>query len=97
MTIRLDPVDMAACRALLRGGSRTFNAASKVLPRRVADPAIALYAFCRLADDAVDLGNDRAAAFYRRLGFVDRGVVERPDGISETRMDRPVGRPAPRC
>lgn len=45
----------------------------------------------------VVVGNDRAAAFYRRLGFVDRGVVERPDGISETRMDRPVGRPVPRC
>ncbi|HBY27161.1 MAG TPA: phytoene synthase, partial [Bradyrhizobium sp.] len=60
MTTRLDPIDMAACRALLKGGSRTFNAASKVLPRRVAEPAIALYAFCRLADDAVDLGDDRA-------------------------------------
>lgn len=44
----------------------------------------------------VVIGNDRAAAFYRRLGFVDRGVVERPDGISEIRMDRPVGRPVPR-
>jgi len=56
MTTRIDPSDMAACRTLLKGGSRTFHAASLVLPRRVADPAIALYAFCRLADDAVDLG-----------------------------------------
>ena len=31
-----------------------------MLPRKVADPAIALYAFCRLADDAVDLGSNRA-------------------------------------
>ena len=65
MTTRLDPIDMAACRALLKGGSRTFNAASKVLPRRVAEPAIALYAFCRLADDAVDLGDARASAVAR--------------------------------
>ena len=57
--------DIAACRALLKNGSRTFHAASKVLPRKVADPAIALYAFCRLADDAVDLGTDRAAAVAR--------------------------------
>jgi phytoene synthase len=68
--------DIAACRALLKGGSRTFHAASLVLPRKVADPAIALYAFCRLADDAVDLGQDRGAAVARlrqRLDQVYRG------------------------
>ncbi|MET0444341.1 MAG: phytoene/squalene synthase family protein [Pseudorhodoplanes sp.] len=68
--------DIAACRALLKGGSRTFHAASLVLPRRVADPAMALYAFCRLADDAVDLGRDRRAAVARlrhRLDLAYRG------------------------
>jgi phytoene synthase len=68
--------DVAACRALLKGGSRTFHAASWVLPRRVADPATVLYAFCRLADDAVDLGHDRTAAVARlrlRLDQVYRG------------------------
>ena len=48
--------DIEACRELLRDGSRTFFAASLVLPRAVSDPAIALYAFCRKADDAIDLG-----------------------------------------
>ena len=48
--------DIEACRELLRGGSRTFFAASLVLPRAVSDPAIALYAFCRKADDDIDLG-----------------------------------------
>ena len=47
--------DLAACRALLRGGSRTFFMASLLLPRAVREPASALYAFCRLADDAVDV------------------------------------------
>lgn len=56
------PADLAACRAMLRGGSRTFSAASRVLPRRVSEPAIALYAFCRLADDAVDLCGGKTAA-----------------------------------
>lgn len=33
-------------------------------------------------------GNDRAAAFYRRLGFVDNGVVETlPDGRTESEME----------
>ena len=50
--------DLDACRALLRGGSRTFYAASLLLPSRVRDPAIALYAFCRVADDAVDLAQE---------------------------------------
>ena len=46
--------DLAACRALMRGGSRSFFAASRLLPRRIVEPATALYAFCRLADDAID-------------------------------------------
>jgi phytoene synthase len=76
MTSPSDGADIAACRALLKGGSRTFHAASKVLPRKVADSAIALYAFCRLADDAVDLGSDRIAAVQRlrdRLDLAYRG------------------------
>ncbi|PSO21553.1 phytoene/squalene synthase family protein [Bradyrhizobium sp. MOS003] len=86
MTIRLDPVDMSACRALLKGGSRTFNAASKVLPRSVADPAIALYAFCRLADDAVDLGNDRAAAVARLRDRLDRAYRQQPADLAADRL-----------
>lgn len=58
----LQDKDLDACRAALRGGSRTFHAASKVLPRATRDAATALYAFCRLADDAVDLAEDPASA-----------------------------------
>ena len=46
--------DYAECAAALRGGSRSFHAAARLLPRRVRDAAIALYAFCREADDAID-------------------------------------------
>ncbi|MEO1274773.1 MAG: phytoene/squalene synthase family protein [Pseudomonadota bacterium] len=38
----------------MRLGSQSFYAASTLLPRRVRDPAFALYAFCRLSDDAID-------------------------------------------
>jgi len=48
------PADLAACKALLADGSRTFLAASHLLPRAVRDAACALYAFCRVADDAID-------------------------------------------
>ena len=54
--------DIAECRAMLREGSYTFFAASLLLPRAVCHPASALYAFCRLADDAVDTGGDPHAA-----------------------------------
>lgn len=50
----VDPADRAACRALLRAGSKTFSLASRLLPARVREPATALYAFCRVADDAID-------------------------------------------
>ena len=59
--------DLAACRVALRGGSRTFFAASLLLPRRVFEPAAALYAFCRSADDAVDLNGESVAGLRLRL------------------------------
>ena len=48
-------IDLAACEELMRGGSKSFFAASSLLPQRVRMPAIALYAFCRVADDAIDV------------------------------------------
>lgn len=47
--------DPHACAKLMQGGSKTFFAASLLLPARVRAPATALYAFCRVADDAIDL------------------------------------------
>jgi phytoene synthase len=75
----IPPDDLAACRAAIRQGSRSFHAASLLLPARVRDPALALYAFCRLADDAVDEAADRrggtraVAALHDRLGRVYAG------------------------
>lgn len=48
--------DLQACVALMRTGSKTFFAASRLLPARVRASSIALYAFCRVADDMVDGG-----------------------------------------
>lgn len=44
----------AELEATLRAGSKSFHLASLLLPRRVRTPTLALYAFCRHADDAVD-------------------------------------------
>lgn len=72
------PDDMEACRAAIRTGSLSFHAASRLLPARVRDPALALYAFCRLADDAVDDGTDKTAAVLRLRDRLDRLYQGRP-------------------
>ncbi|MDJ0995155.1 MAG: phytoene/squalene synthase family protein [Dinoroseobacter sp.] len=63
------PADLEHCKEAIRHGSLSFHAASKLLPTKVRDPALALYAFCRLADDAVDLHHEKPAAV---LGLRDR-------------------------
>lgn len=75
-TLRAD--DVAACRALLRHNSRTFHAASLLLPPRVRAPASVLYGFCRVADDLVDLHGGRAgaiASLQRRLDAAYAGAA----------------------
>ena len=70
-------IDLQACHALMRGGSKTFFAASRVLPSRVRAPAAALYAFCRVADDAIDETDDRVGALadlQQRLDAVYAGT-----------------------
>lgn len=61
--------DLEHCCEAIRTGSLSFHAASRVLPDRVRNPALALYAFCRVADDAVDDGIDKTSEV---LGLRDR-------------------------
>ncbi|MEM9045434.1 MAG: phytoene/squalene synthase family protein [Pseudomonadota bacterium] len=71
--------DLADCRAMIRTGSRSFHAASLLLAERVRMPAYALYAFCRLADDGVDLASGKAEAvtrLRRRLAAIYDGHPE---------------------
>ncbi|NBT34712.1 MAG: phytoene/squalene synthase family protein [Betaproteobacteria bacterium] len=44
----------SACEALMQQGSKSFFAASRLLPDALKAPAAGLYAFCRVADDEVD-------------------------------------------
>jgi phytoene synthase len=62
---RIAEGDLAHCRTLLAGGSKSFHAASMLLPRRIAAPATALYAFCRVADDEIDLSGGKQEAMER--------------------------------
>lgn len=69
--------DLEVCRAQLRAGSKSFAAASRLLPARVRDDATVLYAFCREADDAVDVdqgGHAAVAQLRARLDRIYRGA-----------------------
>jgi 15-cis-phytoene synthase len=79
------PADMDHCRAAIRAGSLSFHAASRLLPGHVRDPALALYAFCRLADDAVDEGTDKAGAVLSLRDRLDMVYEGRPRNAAADR------------
>jgi 15-cis-phytoene synthase len=58
----MNALDAQACRELMRCGSKSFYLSSLALPQRVRAPATALYAFCRVADDAIDNSAEPARA-----------------------------------
>ena len=69
--------DLDACVEMMRGGSKTFFAASRFLPPRVRSASIALYAFCRVADDMVDQGGvieDSLRVLHHRLDLMYAGT-----------------------
>lgn len=77
MRDRLSPDDIAACHAAIRAGSRSFHAASLLLPDAIRLAALSIYAFCRDADDCVDLaGNPQSgsAALEARLEAIANGM-----------------------
>lgn len=71
-------IDMRHCRRLLRGGSKSFYAASLLMPAFYRGPATALYAFCRVADDAIDEGDHQARALQSLHWRLDRIYAGRP-------------------
>lgn len=81
----IDPSDLQYCRDVIRTGSLSFHAASKLLPTSVRDPALALYAFCRLADDEVDEGDNKARAVIDLQERLDLVYAGRPRNAPEDR------------
>ncbi|WP_293899326.1 phytoene/squalene synthase family protein [Phenylobacterium sp.] len=62
---------------MIRGGSRSFFLASLLLPESVREAAYAIYAFCRLSDDAVDVEGGQMGAVSRlraRLACIYAGA-----------------------
>ena len=90
LAVRSDAAsDLAVCKALLAQGSKSFSAASWLLPRRMRDDAAAFYAFCRVADDAVDDSGEPARAVERLHVRLDRIFADQPE---DDPVDRALAR-----
>lgn len=77
--------DLAVCRASLAHHSKTFHAASLLLPPAVRAPATVLYGFCRLADDTVDVEGGRRLAITQLRRRLDRVFEGRPQPVAADR------------
>lgn len=80
-----DRQDLTACRELIRHGSHSFFMASLLLPRQIAIPATALYAFCRIADDLIDADNAGDAAIQALSSRLDSVYAGQPQDYPEDR------------
>jgi phytoene synthase len=80
---RTAAADRRACQRLLREGSRSFYAASLLLPIRVRHDAAAVYAWCRLADHAVDKTDQPAVGLESTRAGLERVYEGRPRGPVE--------------
>ena len=87
--------DAAHCRQIVRTHARTFWLASHFLSSAKRRSAFALYAFCRVADDLVDLARSTPAdeiagrlAEYRR--GLDEALAGRPSGPVFRELHRAV-------
>ena len=76
--------DAPVCERIVRDHARTFALASRFLPARKRRGAFALYAFCRVADDIVDVANtDEPQAAARALAELDRDLAVAIEGRPE--------------
>ncbi len=77
--------DYRECREAIRAGSRSFFSASLLLPRAIRKPVYGLYAFCRLSDDAVDVGAGSPQAIERLRDRLNRAFEGQPYPIAADR------------
>ena len=71
--------DLLVCHRILTEGSKSFVTALRLLPKRLHDRSAAIYAYCRVSDDAVDLGTDVPQELQRLHQRLDRIYAGHPE------------------
>ncbi len=71
--------DFSVCRAMIQTGSRSFYAASFFLPKDLREAAYAVYSFCRLSDDLIDLEGGQGPSLARLRQRLDGVYGGRPE------------------
>ncbi|WP_455371998.1 phytoene/squalene synthase family protein [Limibacillus halophilus] len=77
--------DLARCRAIIREGSKSFHAASLLLPGSLRQSCCVLYAFCRLSDDAVDRESGGLVAVEQLRARLARAYAGEPEPLAVER------------
>ncbi len=77
--------DRLACKRMIQAGSKSFATASLLLPSGVRESAYALYAFCRLSDDLVDVEGGSLDAIARLRARLDLAYAGNP---ADSSVDR---------
>ena len=73
--------DFLYCKEIIKENSKSFYKAFSRLPKDKANAIFAVYAFCRTADDLIDLRNDaeRLNLFKDELSLFSKGeIVDKP-------------------
>ena len=77
---------------VIRKGSKSFAAASLLMPRAMRDDTVMLYAWCRHADDVID-GQDLGGASLPPEDAAARLAHLRAETLATLRTDAPVSAP----
>lgn len=93
----VEPRDLSASLQVLRAASKSFNAASLLLPWDLRTDLGCLYAFCRVADDLVDDNAQDLEAKTNNLdvirAIVDAIYVDAPEQAAKQAPAAPVALP----
>jgi phytoene synthase len=78
-----------AARAVLASKSKSFALATKLLPSDVASKVVVLYAYCRRADDAVDLASpaEQPAKLAELRAELDRVYGKASRGVGDPSLE----------
>ena len=77
--------DLETCYEMIKKGSHSFYAASKILPKKVRNSAIVLYSFCRIVDDAIDDSQTKVLSLKKLFVRLEKVYLGKPENHASDR------------